>query len=315
MSSVNVRLVVSVLALTACAETQAPDAPDSPATDAPVSSSLPVLNSATSVVEADGTTLPFNITLRFVKPVTDKQARLFRRSARRWQEIIVDDVPAIVGVIPRNACGDFGTPRFEGRIDDILIDVILQPIDGPGNVVGAAGPCAIRFADDLPAYGLMFFDTADLDFIESLDLLDEAIIHEMGHVLGFGTLWNFGRELLVNLDARNPRFTGRAAVRQWHLLGGRGLVPVEGQFGPGTRFGHWDEATFDNELMTGFLGLGENPLSNVSALSMRDLGYTAVANGDPYELPAADEATARSLLSGLDLREGERLIQPRVAVR
>ena len=315
MSSVNAKLVVSVLALTACAETQAPDVPHSPATDAPISSSLPAIQTASSVAEAGGGTLPFNITLRFVKPVTDKQARLFRRSARRWQEIIVDDVQAIVGVIPRNLCGDFGTPRFEGRIDDILIDVILQPIDGPGNVLGSAGPCAIRFVDDLPAYGIMFFDSEDLDFIESLDLLDEVIIHEMGHVLGFGTLWGFERELLIKLDTRTPRFIGPAAIRQWHLLGGRGRVPVEGQFGPGTRFAHWDEATFDNELMTGFLNLGENPLSNVSALSMRDLGYTAAPNGDPYDLPAADEAATRTLLSGLDLRDGERLIQPGGAIR
>jgi hypothetical protein len=161
----------------------------------------------------------------------------------------------------------------------------------------------------------MFFDSDDLDFIESLDLLDEVIIHEMGHVLGFGTLWGFQRELLIKLDARTPRFVGPAAIRQWHRLGGRGRVPVEGQFGPGTRFAHWDEATFDNELMTGFLNLGENPLSNVSALSMRDLGYTAAPNGDPYELPAADEAATRSFMSGLDLRDGERLIQPGVAIR
>jgi hypothetical protein len=310
----RVRLALSALALTACAETQAPDGPQAPAIGAPISSSLPVLQSARTETESGGITRPFNVTFRFLTPVTDRQERLFRRSARRWQEIIVKDVPAITGTIPRNFCGDFGTPRFEGRIDDILIDIQLRPIDGPGNILGFAGPCAVRVVDDLPAYGLMVFDTEDQDFLQSLDLLDEVIIHEMGHVLGYGTMWEFNRALLINVEARNPRFIGPAAVREWHKLGGRGRVPVEGQFGPATRLLHWDEKTFDNELMTGFLNLGENPLSNVSALSMRDIGYTAVATGDPYQLPVANEVTARSLLSGLDLRDGERLIQPSGAI-
>jgi hypothetical protein len=306
---------VLIAALTACADTQAPDAPDSPATNPGLSSTLPVLQSARMEAEAGATTLPFNITLRFVTPVTDRHARLFRRSARRWQEIIVKDVPATTGTIPRNFCGAFGTPVFSGRIDDILIDVLLTEIDGPGNVLGAAGPCALRLSDDLPVYGIMFFDTDDLDFIESFDLLDEVIIHEMGHVLGFGTVWDFPRELLFNTEGRNPRFAGPAAVREWHELGGRGRVPVEGQFGQGTALAHWDEKSFDNELMTGFLNLGENPLSDVSALSMRDLGYRAVAAGDPYQLPSADQASRQSLLSGLDLRSGERLIRPKGAVK
>ena len=36
----------------------------------------------------------------------------------------------------------------------------------------------------------MFFDVADLYFLEELDLFEEVIVHEMGHVLGVGTLWN-----------------------------------------------------------------------------------------------------------------------------
>jgi hypothetical protein len=309
----RVRLACAAVALAACTESQAPEAPHSPANVTRISSVLPILQSARSEVESGGSTRPFNITLRFVTPVTDKHARLFRRSAKRWQEIIVKDVPAITGTFPRNTCGDFGTPRFSGRIDDILIDVLLTEIDGPGNVLGSAGPCLVRVVDNLPVYGIMFFDTDDLDFIESLDLLDEVIIHEMGHVLGYGTVWQFERELLqFNAFGRNPRFIGPAAVRAWQKLGGEGGVRVEGQFGPGTALAHWDEKTFDNELMTGFLNLGENPLSNVSALSMRDLGYTAVAKGDPYQLPTG--ATARSLVSGLDLSKGEKLIQPKMAV-
>ena len=307
-----VRLALGALALTACAETQAPvDAPIQPG----IASTLPILKSAKTDLESRHLDPDhFNITLRFVNPPTDHLRRLFRTSARRWQEIIVGDVPAITGAFPRNTCGPFGTPRFSGTIDDILIDVVLQPIDGPGNVLGRAGPCLVRTVDDLSVYGVMIFDTEDLELYDSLGLLDEIIIHEMGHVLGYGTLWSFNRELLLGVGTRNPRFVGEAAIRKWHRLGGRGRVPVEGQFGPGTANSHWDEDTFDNELMTGFLNFGKNPLSNLSALSMRALGYVALANGDPYQLPKPEEVPARSLLSGVDLRSGERLIQPKMAI-
>ena len=51
----------------------------------------------------------------------------------------------------------------------------------------------------------------------------------------------------------------------------------------GTSFSHWDQETFDAELMTGFISLGgESPLSVMSIGSMADLGYTvntAAADG------------------------------------
>ena len=55
--------------------------------------------------------------------------------------------------------------------------------------------------------------------------------------------------------------------------------------GPGTRLSHWRESVLNNELMTGFLNLGENPLSRITAGSMRDLGYGAASVGEQYDLP------------------------------
>jgi hypothetical protein len=301
-------VVLSILALAACAETQAPPSPDA---EPSLASSLPVLGSAKADLALTGGS--FTIRLRFVSSATDRQRQVFRASAERWQRIIVRDVPSVTGVIPRNFCGDFGTPRFSGTIDDILVDVLLTPIDGPGNVLGAAGPCAIRFADDLPAYGLMFFDSDDLDFLDEFGLLDEVIVHEMGHVLGFGALWTFNRNLVLNAGTRNPRFAGADAVRFWHRrLLGVGRVPLEQDGGPGTAESHWDEETFGHELMTGFLGLGANPLSNLTAHSMRDLGYGVRLEGDPYRRPTAEVTTLRS--QGLDLARMERLILPKGAI-
>lgn len=169
----------------------------------------------------------------------------------------------------------------------------------------------------------MFFDTADLDRLEQLGFFDEVVIHEMGHVLGFGTLWNFNRTLLQG-GAPDPRFVGPLAIAAYADLGGQGTVPVEGdQGGSGTLFSHWDEATFFNELMTGFLNssANANPLSDLSVASMGDLGYVVnLGSGDRYRLPntPGPSITAKIVADdrqGLDLKNRERLITPVAVVR
>ena len=149
---------------------------------------LPKLSTA-ELEETDFPGLPeaaqkFQITLRFINtPTADQQAQ-FEQAASRWEGIIHGDVLETVGTIPANGCGpNFPLPAFTGVIDDIMINVLLQPIDGPGAVLGAAGACFVRTNDGLPLYGLMFFDTDDLAFLEQNNLLDEVITHEMGHVL------------------------------------------------------------------------------------------------------------------------------------
>jgi len=66
-------------------------------------------------------------------------------------------------------------------------------------------------------------------------------------------------------------------------------VPVENDYGPGTKCGHWDQQTFDTEMMTGFdSGPGiAAQLSRVTAASLADLGYEVnMAAADAYQLPA-----------------------------
>ena len=51
--------------------------------------------------------------------------------------------------------------------DDLVIFVTLESIDGPGGVLGLAGPCFIRTAGNLPLIGAMRFDTDDLAVLEA----------------------------------------------------------------------------------------------------------------------------------------------------
>lgn len=302
---------LAALTLVACVDTQSPDDSRAPTLEPPADGSLPVLGSMK--VAAKPSDDGYTITLRFVNQPTAAQQSFFETAAAKWQSIIVGDVPSTTGRFPPRTCsGQIATPGFNGTIDDVLIDVLLTEIDDEGGILGAAGPCLARTADFLTLYGVMYFDTADLAFLEQFDILDEVIVHEMGHVLGFGTLWNYHRALLQGSGTADPRFVGPAAIAAYDRLGGTGAVPVEGDGGPGTAYAHWDEEAFQTELMTGFIALGDSPLSGVSVGSMGDLGYVVNLHaGDPYRLPRSGGGPALAAArAGVNLAARERLLRP-----
>ncbi|WP_084542410.1 PKD domain-containing protein [Calidithermus chliarophilus] len=246
----------------------------------------------TVTVNAPGGGDPYNITLRFTGTLTTGQQAAFDAAAAKWEQVITQGFASTSLNIPADECAD-GLPAFNGSVDDILIDAAVVPIDGPGGVLGQAGPCYMRTADRLTLYGVMQFDSADLANLEANGLLDEVVFHEMGHVLGIGTLWNYGRSLLTGATGPDPRFVGANAVREWQALGGSGNVPVENTGGAGTRDGHWRESVFDNEVMTGYLNSGANPLSRLTIGSLQDLGYTVnYGAADPYSLPGLKASSA-----------------------
>lgn len=256
----------------------------------------------------------FNISLKYVTPVTDQQRQVFDDAAARWERIIIKDVPSTTGTIPSAFVG-FPPVLNNETVDDIIIEVAIAPIDGPGKILGQAGPRFARDSDFLTVSGVMFFDEADLAFLDELDLFEEVIVHEMGHVLGVGTLWNFRRTLRQD-PTGNPYFNGKTANTHWNAEGGTGFLPIENMFGPGTRLSHWRESILRNELMTGFINLGENPLSRITAGSMRDLGYGTAVVGERYELakgaPGVDinELAASGSLQGIHIAEMEEILEP-----
>ena len=172
------------------------------------------------------------------------------------------------------------------------IDAAGRQIDGPGRVLGQAGPIDLRPGSFIPATGIMSFDSADLDQMEQDGSLVSVIVHEMGHVLGFGTIFH-RVGLIAGAGGPDPRFTGAHATREYgDLLGSfeRPLsVPLANAGGPGTRDGHWREV-FANELMTGVLDAGTNPISRLTIGAFEDLGYTVdYAAAELYRLPSASQ--------------------------
>jgi hypothetical protein len=122
--------------------------------------------------------------------------------------------------------------------------------------------------------------------------LVSVITHEMAHVLGFGSIWD-QLGLRQGAGGANPTFTGADAMHEFAALSGgpaTRAVPLANVGGPGTRDVHWREEVFGNELMTGFLNDGPNPLSRLTIAHFADLGYeVSYAGADPYALPSAQE--------------------------
>ena len=243
----------------------------------------------------------FQIELVFATSLTGAQEAAFRRAAERWMTVLAPTDLRDVRLGEPLTCGD--DPRFEQTvdvIDDLMIVAAVEEIDGPSGTLARAGPCWVRSESALPFYGRMEFDAADLRRIERTGDLEDVVLHEMGHVLGIGTIW--GRLGLLRNPASedeepDTHFTGRLAIEAFDEAGGANYagakVPVENSGGPGTRNGHWRESVLVTELMTGYSNRGPDPLSAITVQSLADLGYSVdLATADPYRLPDADAARA-----------------------
>jgi len=238
----------------------------------------------------------YAIDVRYVgaAPSTAVQAA-FTAAAARISQIITGDLPSrtVTNFNYATSCDLPGAPTLTEVIDDLLIFVVVGPIDGPGGVLGQAGPCLLRGGSLLPFIGDMIFDEADLAALQASGGLGDVILHEMLHVIGIGTIWGDGLLALLNGQGGvNPFFTGASARVAYLAAGGNAAlsgVPVENTGGAGTRDGHWRENIFGRELMTGFYNSGVvNPLSAITAGALGDLGYSVdLGAADVYTVSAA----------------------------
>jgi hypothetical protein len=220
-------------------------------------SSFPAYTSGPATA-ADG----FNITIEFKGSWTPELYSIFVGAADRLTSLIIGELPNVT------VYGGKGGPK---AVDDILITAELGNIDGSGGILGQAGPTSVRTDGSLPATATMKFDIVDVNAM-GLDVFSDVVLHEMSHSLGFGSIWD--RLGLVS----NGQFTGTNANNEYHALGGSGLIPVEQDGGSGTAGSHWDEETFGNELMTGYISDANNYFTAMSEASFADLGYVINPN-------------------------------------
>ena len=173
-------------------------------------------------------------------------------------------------------CGDQPYEITAGeRIDDLRIYVVYD-----GGLW--AGVIATRQTSLLPFLGCMSVSGNSLN----------VELHEIGHVLGIGTIWNLGQDL-----SGDTHFNGPLAIAAFNDAGGRNYtgkkVPVE-------RDGsHWRFSVLTGELMGGGqTPSGTEPLSAITIQALADLGYSVdVTQAEPYTLPSAAKASAKSTAS------------------
>lgn len=194
----------------------------------------------------------FNIALNYTGDAS--YLTYFQQARTFWENVITADLPD------------------SGGIDDVRISATIVSIDGSGGILGSAGPTTLRGGSNLPITGTMQFDSADMANMVANGSLLGVIKHEMGHVLGLGSLWaTFG------FNTTPGQYTGAQALAAYKTaVGGNPgatFVPLEDNGGGGTANVHWEEDIFTSELMTGFAN-GTLQLSTITIGALEDLGYT-----------------------------------------
>lgn len=245
----------------------------------------------------------YTMTLCFTTPITASQRTAFEGAVARWSAVIKGDLPNLTANIPAGSCGST-SPELDFEIDDLVIFAGVEPIDGPGAVLGQAGWCYRRSAG-LPLVGLMRFDAADVAALESTNRFVAVVLHEMGHVLGLSAgLWST-MGFLKNPSgstAQDTYFDGPRAIAGFDQIGGSSYtggskVPVENTGGGGTANSHWRETVLVNELMTGYLNSGSNPLSVLTVGALADMGYVVDSSAaDPFSLTLSARQGADTVL-------------------
>ena len=274
----------------------------------------------TFTATATGTGTGLTMELHYTDQPTAAQRQAFDDAVARWADLIpgaLEPAPVQIGA---GGCG-VGSPAINQMVDNVLVVVRLDSIDQAGRTLGQAGICAVRQSSGLPLVARLTLDTDDVDRLESGGRLVALILHELGHALGFGTLWT-SNGLLANPSLPgnagvDTHFTGAGAIAAFDAIGGDAYtggqkVPVENtEGGIGSRDSHWRSSVFANELMTGFLTAGANPVSRVTVASLGDLGYQVDELGaDMFQLQLPSvarvprEEAQEPLVLGNDIHRG-----------
>jgi hypothetical protein len=237
----------------------------------------------------------FGIQLQ-LQPGAEAYRADFQWAADRLAKAVIGPVPGLPDdPLHPTTCGSLVVPTTLGSL---VIAGSVEAIDGTRGTLALSSPCAVRTSDGLPVAGVVRIDSADILTLQAQGMLQAVILHEMLHVLGFGTLWPApspgrpGFNLLgSNQDGADLYFQGaesRAALRDFN--GGSAYagtpVPVESGLGVASRGSHWRESVFGVELMTPSISVTSSPLSRTTLESMVDLGYQVdPEQAEPFTLP------------------------------
>ena len=268
----------------------------SPGTAAPVQ----VTGVATGSVPTcalDSPTTGYDIEICWFGAADPVVAAALDLAVARWEALVVGDVPDVTPN-PEHATCLPGAPWVSGTtLDDLVLYVAVEPIDGPAGGLAGASPCFVRDGSSLPTFARIRVDRDDVALLSAAGQLVDVLLHEIGHALGFGTLWPMagllaGPSVGVAGPPPDTHFIGAGAIVAFDGAGGAGRtvgekVPVENRGGGGVADVHWRESVLGPELMTSELNPGTfNALSAISVESLADMGYDVAGDqSDAYVVP------------------------------
>ena len=212
--------------------------------------------------------------------------------------------------------------RIDGQNDagttfgTLIIDASVRNIDGRGMILGRAGPTS--FANDgnfeLATRGLMEFDSSDIDRLAGAGRFADVIVHEMGHVLGFGfdALWR--RNDLYS--AGSGEYFGENALEQYRIEfdADATSVPVQLDLRRGSDDNHWDEGSqtvidttspnfgrpLSEALMTSNFA-SSTFISNTTGGQFQDLGFVVDFDAIQGRTTSVPEPSSMVVLAGISL--------------
>ena len=237
----------------------------------------------------------YRITINMYGDYSVDDLNLFEEAANVWKNIIT-------------------AQTMPDEIEDMIIDVSLDQL--ASNILGTAGPTSFITNSDgknIAVKGIMIFNTLNWEIQKNTfkpDGRSEAFyttVHEMGHVLGIGTMWTLNN-LTLNKSQLNDNpsddnnnnkywYIGENAVREYrNYFNNQTFValPIENNGGPGTELGHPEEGhvidegeyverTYDGQVYPGLedeimTGIAESSntheyLSKITIGFLEDLGF------------------------------------------
>ena len=237
----------------------------------------------------------FNIELYFDPGFTPDEEAVVRRAANRWMEVVTGDLPDVPVPEPlRGTClGRSSPPRIVGVIDDLLIHMKFAA--RLGDAAATAATCGVRDESwqaflGRNSFALWYFRDPEA----TVDLLYKIALHEIGHVLGFGSWTNRSHSpawrAMFRAGATDPHFAGPLAVAAFNAAGGEaysgGKVPLEDKI-PILGI-HWRERVIPDDVMA---PRGDSLVTAITVQALADLGYEVnLSKADPYTLPSQAHA-------------------------
>lgn len=174
----------------------------------------------------------------------------FRAAERFWENRLIGFSGSLPGVV-------------KSQLQKIAIACSVVAIDGPGGVLGQAGvtrtitytrtsynPMRPSQTIAIAQESILQLDQDDIPGMIADGSFQWVLRHEIGHALGFGSLWTQNGLL----SPINGEYIGSYALQRYRTEANKPFatfVPVQKFGGPGTAGSHWDfNDPFFNQLNT-----------------------------------------------------------------